>query len=493
MTPRRILITLLAILLFALAYQVLADPVVGLADSWDYYRIMGQFGLSHLPETSQPYFAYLQLKYRIDPADAWKQTFIASELVFPWLAVGLNKLLSKDGLFDLRVMGFVHAAFYALALGLLLGWLRRLGRWLLLVLGGLAVLIFSDVGYVQYLNSFYSEPACLVFLFLTLFTALRLADGAASRTLRVCKQHRGLMLVLLGLFSLGLLLAKPQNSILWLALAPLVLRLGWSARPPGSLRQRWLAVALALLIAAAGLFQMLAGSTENFRRANLFHSVFQGALTGSADPAADLAELGVANPQNFARYAGKSYYDQPVDEMAEFDTDFYARTGFEQVALFYLRHPDRLAEVASRASQQANLLRVPGHANFARSSGLPPTSQSSAFALWSRFKEKLPSSTRYLALFFALNLLAAAGLRWRLGRMHHPLARLPEIHLALLGMAALQLGISLLGDGLRDLVKHLLLFNALNDLSLLFMAGYALAGIQSIARRIIHPESLKNT
>lgn len=469
MTHRRVLLALLAIVLFALIYQVLIDPVVGLADSWDYYRIMGQFGLRHLPETSQPYFTYLQLKYRIDPADTWKQTFIASELIFPWLAVGLNKLLSKDGLFDLRVMGFVHAACYALALGLLLGWLRRLGRWMLLALGGLAVLIFIDVGYAQYFNSFYSEPACLIFLFLTLFTALRLAEGATRR--------RGLLLGLLGLFSLGLLLAKPQNSILWLALAPLVLRLGWAASPPGSLKRCWLAAGLALVISAAGIFQMLAGSTENFRRANLFHSVFQGALTGSTDPAADLAELGVANPQNFARYVGKSYYDQPVDEMAEFDTDFYARTGFEKVALFYLRHPDRLAEVLSRASQQANLLRVPEHANFARSSGLPPYSQSSAFSLWSRFKEKLPSGARYLALFFALNLLAAAGMRWRLGRMCHPLARLPEIHLALLGMAALQLSISLLGDGLRDLVKHLLLFNALNDLSLLFMVGYLLAGI----------------
>src|SRR6202034_4123435 len=88
-------------------------------------------------------------------------------------ALAINTLLSKDGAFDVRCMGLVHSALFLAAFYLFLPLLDDAPRVLRRLMSGLALLIFGDVMYVAYLNSYYTDVAAYLFLLLTAVLALR--------------------------------------------------------------------------------------------------------------------------------------------------------------------------------------------------------------------------------------------------------------------------------------------------------------------------------
>src|SRR5260221_10183281 len=89
-----------------LTVQVLIPPIVGLADQSDFRRVIGTFGYG--PEIPGLTMAYVAPKYVRDPAfqaKDWEQP--TSEYIFVGAAVLINKVISRDGKFDIRVMGAV--------------------------------------------------------------------------------------------------------------------------------------------------------------------------------------------------------------------------------------------------------------------------------------------------------------------------------------------------------------------------------------------------
>ena len=142
-------------------YQLLAPPIVGLADNGDYERIMLRFGLFHeSDEYDDRYWKYLNLRFRIGEETDPIRYASSQELVVgaAWLAA---KAVSSDT-FHLRVLGVFNAILLLAAAGLLLFTARRLGLACTIALGLILLLMVGDVGYVAYLNSIYSEPASLV-------------------------------------------------------------------------------------------------------------------------------------------------------------------------------------------------------------------------------------------------------------------------------------------------------------------------------------------
>jgi hypothetical protein len=325
----------------------------------------------------------------------------------------------------------------------------------------LAVLVFTDAGYVAYLNSFYAYAASIVFLLAAAAAiALVLADCGGSRIRAAAAVVAAVLFVL----------SKPQESVQAVPLALLFATLGRLLQRPAA---PILTVGAAVLL-AAGVVGVAAASSD-VRRATAYNLVFFEMLPHSPDPRADLVALAV-DPE-LARFAGRHFFDaEVIGHHAWIGAAFSDRVDHLDIARFYLARPERFAEVLQRRARAAFKLQPPGFGTFERSAGRPARDITHSWTHWSRLKAGLPARA---ATIFALAsaVLAAAGwiARSRLD-VALSLAALPLMAGLAFATAAL--------DSL-DHERHLATYNLLLDLGLVVSVAFvinALAGRLQVHR-----------
>jgi hypothetical protein len=87
--------------------------VVGIADNGDFERLMGDFGIEYPSGKIDDYlFSYFNRLYRISAQNPVSSVYISSEKLFIAAGVWLNALHRRDGMFDIRSLGFLHALCY---------------------------------------------------------------------------------------------------------------------------------------------------------------------------------------------------------------------------------------------------------------------------------------------------------------------------------------------------------------------------------------------
>jgi len=341
--------------------------------------------------------------------------------------------------------------------------LRMPSRW---VLALLLVWIFTDVGYVSFFNSFYSQTASPLFLILT----------AGFFALLVSSDHKKWTWFAGFVFAAWLFIySKPQEAPQGVLLAMVVFL---AAR---ALKTRWattLGIVSAIGVLVFAVLYYLAGPT-GVKNNSLYNAVFEDLLKNSPDPAADLTELKLSN--DLLKYVGTHAFikDSPVPQ-DWFKAAFYQKMRHEDLLIFYMRHPLRLWSLITRRSAKAFTL-VTHYGNFEKRSGFPPGTKSSAFKMWSDFKERVfPGSPWTLMILFlgniaAVILLLVRGPRsssWHLGLLAFGILNLMSIGAFL---------IATLGDGTLDIVRQLYTFNTMTDLCLI---GDAVFLIEAITRNI---------
>jgi len=468
--PGPVLIALALLLAAAfVSQQLFVPPVVGLANNGDFEKVMGYAGLQYLPGASADrYYSWIQTRFAVVPPGWYRSGYLTTETLLAFLARGLHTLRPGGDVFDIRVLGAVHAVLFLAGLALLLSASRRWPAPLLVASASLLVFVFTDVGYVAPLNSFYSQTASLVFLLLTLGTAaLALSRGGL----------RGSLLVVYFVSAALFVASKPQESLQGPLLALLGLRLagaGWRRRGESS------AWALALALCLFSLWYNLQ-TLPAYRRLAKYGAVFLEMLPNSASPGNDLAALGL--DPTWARFAGQTPFPR------DFPGDAFDRLGYTRILAFYLEHPARFAALVRRAAPSAFELRPPALGNFEESTGAPPRSKSRRFALWSSLRARLsPHAAVALVVIFAAALASAivgypgrtpAGRRAREGLV------------VLLLMASAEFFVCVLADSLFGLARHLFLFQALLDLLVVAVAVGLLArllpaGSEKTGSRVVH-------
>lgn len=460
--PEILILSAAAIIIF---YQLMVPPIVGLADNGDFWRVMKWEGLEYQKENDRDnLFYYIHRSYSIKPETRWR-FYVSSEIVLAQIGFLLNRLTTSRDLFDLRVIGFVHALSFLIALGVLL----RASQGLAVPFRGwpsiILLLFFCDVAYIAYFNSFYAEPASLIFLFLMFGFALKIA---------VQQEPDIWSLILFFIAGVGFIAAKQQNSVLGFLLGIFMFRLSFLWK------SNWLkrvAIALSLLFCISAF--ILFRSTPNFiKEAVLYNTVFYEILKKSPSPKEDLMEMGL--PDEFSRFVGTHAFmpNVPVNDQ-EFRKRFFPHMGYWKIVKFYFVHPRRLFELLEVGAGQAFLMRFPGYlGNFEESAGFGPAGQSQAFTLWSDVKRLyFPRSIGTLGLFFGLYAIALLVIRARIRIFRYQY--LCEVYLLLILMAITQFLISILAAGEQDLIKHLFLFNAITDI---LFAGMVIAFFRIMIR-----------
>ena len=439
--------------ILVVAFQLFVPPVVGMANNGDFHKVLAGFSLSG---DVRDEYKFVSGTLHFGPEHYLKPTYGSSEQLLAFLSIGVNSLFLRDGSYDLRAMGFVHAAPFLMSLWLALPLLRGLSPVRRAICSVVILLVFGDVLYVSQLNSFYMDTAVLVFLLLSVVFICRVLEWG----------RRGDAIGML-ISLLLMAVSKAQHAPLGLA-AAVLLSIHPALLLPGFSKAARVAV-IGVLVAASIYTQQ---STHWFYKATpLFSEIFYGVLPRAADPSAELKMLGL--DESYRQYIGMHAYvaNSPVND-DRFVKEFLTRTSYGRLGLFFLRKPGRALDLLVAGMTEAGRQR-PLMGSYDRSAGRPEWAESRAFSSWSGAKARAFEGHGAVYLGYAVGLsiafLTAVGIR----RRTLPCGSLAA-GLTLIAMLWAALLISILGDAL-DPIRHSLVFTALSDLTLVSLALLALS------------------
>lgn len=462
MKPTRLEVAVLLIAAGIIAFQVFIPPLIGLADSGDFERITAYRGLSHVPtEYEQKYFSYFNSKYRIIPKwkGEWYKTS-TSLLIVPsrWFSIRIG----QDQFFDIRILAAMHVLVFMLGLWLILVAGRPLTTSLRITLCSLLILIFTDVGYIAYFNSFYSEATALSFLAVGVGSSLVLFSNRSSS-----------VLLLIGYFlAIGMLVtSKPQ----YIPLAPVFGLFGiYLSRYVRYAWRYWLSVGFALALVCIAVwynFQI----PQIMRVHSAYVEIFMDLLPNSKTPQQDLVDLGL-NP-DYAAFTGTTPYqlNSPLDD-PRVGTEISEKVQSYTLPLFYLSRPGRLYELFARCSKYAFSNRVSRLGYYEAYTGKPALSQ--AVGIWSSVRENVfPRSVFFLSFFFATGIASGVLLVRTSSATSKNLCLL---YLLFILIAVIEFFVPVLvGGGAPDLEKHLFMFNIAFDVCLILCVLWAVSTLQT--------------
>ncbi|WP_217597058.1 hypothetical protein [Cohnella sp. GbtcB17] len=468
-----------------IVYLLFVPPVIGVADNGDFNRVMGAAGIAYADAQesyADRYFGYAHQFYHYGGFTSGG--YVSTHVLLVAIAGGIGRIIDSQT-FDIRVLGFCYMVLMLAALWLLVRYAPRMrGKYLTgaaaALVAAIGIVIFCDVGYTAYYQSFFGEPYALVATMLALGAAVAIASRVDPNLQSAKKPNdepqqtvRPPSAWLLALFvgaGVALATSKIQNAPIGFLLALLAWRMV-SLRPDKGWRLR-ARVGAGILALSAVL--MMALAPDQLRHINLYQSIFFGALKDTPDLKRDMRELGI--PDKYAGLAGTNYFQKDTIVPQSDPTlrkEVLDRLSHRDIALYYARHPERFVSKLEKAAENGTSVRPYYLGNYSQSAGRERSELSYAFSAWSEWKHRhMPNTLAWFAACYVVYyaLLAAWWLRSRsAGR---PGARLLAETLAVIGASgAMAVTVSLMGDGEADLGKHLFMFNVCFDI----MAASALA------------------
>ena len=435
-----------------LAVQVLLPGFIGIANNGDFGKVYAWLCLA--PRTADTNFIHFQPDYIWSSRNYWNSPYHSSESALAWLATRFAGATHEGAAFDIRWLGAIHVALCLAAFGVLLAGLRGMGWRAQAASAALPLVIFTDVCYTAYLNSFYMDAVAFCSLLLMAAAAVWMTAGAP----------RAAPLCVFALAALLFVTSKTQHAV-WMGLpaALLISRTGLLA----CRKARALAWSAAGMVLLAGTL-MLISTDGAYRGQAMFNVLFY--RLGPAG--ADLAPLGV-RPEEL-RYRGMHAYlpGAPAANRA-WTEEFGRRTGFARLLGWYARHPgSTLGFLAETLKEGAPEMRPVYLSNFRAEDGRAAGARTQRFALWSNWRSGLLRRwpwhvVVWYAVFLAGCMASGSPARW--------------VAMGIAALGAGEFAAAALADSL-DAGRHLFLFHAATDLTVCFAAAWLVQKIQKTIR-----------
>ncbi len=310
---------LLAVLL--VLYTVIIPPVFGLGGGSEQYETLTHVGL-FTPDGADA--SAISGVYGIMDGDGARG-------LYEWFLSALAQIGKLFSAFPVQLLGSVYAAIFLGSLYVILKQLQYTGLWVNLAVGALFVIVFCDLGYLAYLNSFYRDALSFVLLF-----------ALAASVLSMRHEMKWWKLALYTLLAVAFVFTRKLNFLAGLGLAFTAV---WTVRLPQMGRLKAACWVCAVAIAVSCVFSLFATPVPAEQEGK-FHAVFYGALKGSKDLEADAQALG-ASPA----LAGKTYYETDGADRSAADGVTYG-----DIAIFYLTHPSALLRELNIAADNSYFL-----------------------------------------------------------------------------------------------------------------------------------------
>ena len=448
MPPSIVRVLTLFVAAGVLSYQLLIPPIIGLANNGDFITVLRPLHLEAADEKdTDRFFKYIVPIWKAHPEPVWDNELVSSETILLTPAYLLNRFVfSRDGSFDLRWTGVTHSLLFLLSLWLLMPVLELMN---LPKRGGLIALLlffFLDVEYVSWFNTFYTDTASLLLLFLLVVLFLRIIFGKGSQLWnQLC------FLICCALF----VSSKVTHALIGI---PLLVFIPWQRRLFGLNRESKLSWCLfAVCVLACGY--MFIKTPRHYSYTALYSVVFAKLLPEASNPGTLLQELGLG-PEWLQYSGGHAYSPKSGYFNGAVRAEFMSQTSYVKLGAYYLRHPLVALHVWEDEFGLDGLRRPILFGNFVKNR-YPPNATTDACALASNLKKWLMKDRPYVTLLYWLvpAVLLCAG-TWRFR------SRVPGLFEAcclLVLMASIEMAASCFGD-VQDTERHLFIYNALVDI-----------------------------
>lgn len=420
---------------------------IGLANNGDYYRVMSKNNLYFFEkEPQEQFFNYFVKDFGIleyyNEASSENQ-IITSQNLFIQLAVKLDNLFTgQDYSFDIRFLGFLQILLCTLGLYLFIDFLTYKKSFASSLLIGLfCVIVFTDVSYSTYFNSFYAEGLAYT-LFIILFSSILLLFQ---------KRYSPYFLYILILISsLLLVFLKQQYVPIGMILGLLFIYIGYKERSKLLKKAAYIS-SIILSITSILVYVFI---PQEFVDINSYHAMTRGILLTADDPEEALEEFNIYN--QYTLLNGETYYTKypQVDVNTDtFEEDFFSHYGFISVGMYYLKHPNQLSKILGLATKNAYSPRSTVLGNYLAQTGHAPNEQVHFHTFWSRLKSYMvPTSVSFLFIWCLLAILLSLKNKEQM---------ITILSMILIGLS--QVGVSIIGAGEADLAKHIFLFSIIFD------------------------------
>jgi hypothetical protein len=455
--PEIIAVACAAILIVSM---LMTGPIIGVADNGDFYRIMVPSQLAYLTnDDEERYFSYFNSKYSITEKQITSDAdFVTTHLIPIKLAITINKLFLKNGIFDIRFLSSIYMIIFLISIYLLIKSIRlksKIANW---ILAFLTVFFFVDVGYIAYFNSLYGEAMSYVFLLLCVGIGIHISTKDRPRIFEF------ISFFIAAFFFVG---AKQQNSplvILFLIIFARMLTL----RKDFIWRTVVIVCSIAILSSSVFIYSFI---SREIRNINIHQAVFFGILKGSTTPEKDLEELGINT--GFAVLAGKTYFDSnvafsPTDAIMQ--SEFFGKITYGRILMFYIKHPLRLYQKMEITARNAFRIRQSYLGNFEKSANKQRGQMASFFGGWSYLKEIGAHNFFALVALFYISFYSIWYTKYKETKSNA--RKLKYEAIAMVGIVGMvQFALPYIADGEGDLSKHLFIFDVCFDI--MFVASIA--------------------
>ncbi|KJS86724.1 MAG: hypothetical protein JM58_06495 [Peptococcaceae bacterium BICA1-8] len=464
------------ILLFLTSgYALFVPPLIGLADNGDFERIIVPNDLRHEEQRDiNDYFGYFNHKYdRLQYYNEAKENIKSSHSIIVKTAMALDKKISNDGKFDIRFLAIISLAVLALSIYWIVEVIEKMvdNNKINYFLAVVAVIIFGDIGYTSYFNSFFGEAVAYPFFLLSISALLKFSQDRDSR-------KRYLLIYFISSFMfIGSKNQFALNGIVSFVLLALLIFFKIENRT------KILSAALGVLLVVFSLL-MYYVIDDSINRINKYHMMTRGVMLFEPDVQAVTKEIGL--DEQFALLAETIYYDStpvinPEDEILQ--TDFYSKYNLINVTFYYLKNPGAFSKIMEFGWKNSFTIRPEVLGNYERNSERDYGERTNFFSLWSYLKENhIPHSSNF-AYFFILICIALAINRIIEYRNKGTTeivyySEFVMLYVFLTGFT--QLLISFIGAGDADLKKHLFMTTVSLDILFYYYFAYLISILYKI-------------
>jgi hypothetical protein len=427
---------------------------LGVADDGSISRVMNSAGIYYMQtEVSDIYNNYFVKIYSNVLSGYHIRDFLLnSQILIVKTAVFLDNLVTRDKYFDIRILALMYGTLYIPAFYMLIkqACMRVKEFSEGFAIGFAGVLIFTDVAYITYFNSFYPEALWFISLMYCVAAALSFQENRSGY------KDFGSMVVII-IAGITLTTSRSQTACIAILLAVFCLKLLF-------IRRNWIwgviCVMSAFLLTFVSIICMI-NMDSDFDETSKFHAMTRGVLFESSNPGVTLSEFGI-NP-SYEMLTDVSSYDylpmvKANDEVLK--KDFLDKYTQMDIALYYARHPGSFLSMLDVSIKSCYGIRREYCGNYEKSVGFPERAKSFLWSGWSNFKNNsAPKTIGYFTF-----LIGAIVILFRKGYSIRPYKkRRSTIFMDTMMMVVLiclsQAAITIINSGDAQMVQHCFLIS----------------------------------
>lgn len=322
-------IALITVCLYLLltGFQMFGPVPIGLSDNGDFPKIFGALNIGPAAGMEESLtHRYFFPNYTISDHFHWISGIASSEY---WLAKTGKRLalwFSPQGSFDLRYMGAVHALIMSLALWLFVRAFRGFPTWYSILAAALLLFICTDIEYVQFFSTGYSDAASIVFFCCFVAVALNICLNPDIADARWIGAY--------ALFGSLFLSSKLQHQPALFPVAALAIYFAWRAN--SQLRRLLWVIPLA---AFAMITSWIVNNTSpDYRSHAIYPMIFTRLAPMSGDPDQVLKDFGL--PEYYRKYVGTLPFQDDYLLNDEAQRNYFVKQiTLRRIARYYWNHP----------------------------------------------------------------------------------------------------------------------------------------------------------